>query len=65
MSKYQKIYNLLYLLANSDIISYEKLCKSFNIDNKTLTSLLDVLVMAGIIIEIRSYGRFIQKQESL
>ncbi|PKP61114.1 MAG: hypothetical protein CVT88_01035 [Candidatus Altiarchaeales archaeon HGW-Altiarchaeales-1] len=52
----QKIYNLLYLLAKSDVISYEKLGKSLNIDNKTLTSLLDVLVMAGIIIKIRSYG---------
>lgn len=53
-----KIYDLLYLLANSDLISYDKLQKSLRIENiRTLSALLDVLVMSGILVRIKSYGR--------
>lgn len=53
-----KIYDLLYLLANSDLISYDKLQKSLHIDNiRTLSALLEVLVMSGILIKIKSFGQ--------
>lgn len=53
-----KINDLLYLLANSDVISYEKLLKSLRIDNiRTLSSLLDVLVMSGVLVKVKSYGQ--------
>jgi len=53
-----KINDLLYLLANSDVISYEKLLQTLRIDNiRTLTALLEVLVMSGIIIKVKSYGQ--------
>ncbi len=51
-----KINDLLYLLANSDMINYGNLCSSLEINHRTLTSLLDVLVMSGILMKIRSYG---------
>ncbi len=51
-----KINDLLYLLANSDTINYENLCSSLEINRRTLTSLLDVLVISGILIKLRSYG---------
>lgn len=52
-----KIYDLLYLLANSDVTSYEKLQKSLKIDGRTLYSLIEILIMSGILIKIKSYGR--------
>jgi len=53
-----KINNLLYLLVNSDVISYEKLLHTLRIDNiRTLSSLLDVLVMAGVLIRVKCYGQ--------
>lgn len=53
-----KIYDLLYLLANSDLISYDKLQKALRIDNiRTLSALLEVLVMSGILLRIKSYGQ--------
>lgn len=53
-----KIYDLLYLLANSDLISYDKLQRALCIDNiRTLSALLDVLVMSGILLRIKSYGQ--------
>jgi len=53
-----KVNDLLYLLANSDIISYEKLLQALRIDNiRTLSALLDVLVMSGILLKVKSYGR--------
>jgi len=52
-----KINDLLYLLANSDVISYEKLLKSLRIDNiRTLTALLDALVLSGILVKVKTYG---------
>lgn len=53
-----KVNNLLYLIANSDLISYEKLLQSLRIDNiRTLSALLDVLVISGILVKVKSYGR--------
>jgi len=53
-----KINDLLYLLANSDIITYEKLLQSLHIKNvRTLSALLDVLVMSGILVRVKSYGQ--------
>jgi len=53
-----KINDLLYLLANSDLISYEKLLNALHIDNiRTLIALLDALVLSGILIKVKSYGR--------
>lgn len=53
-----KIYDLLYLLANSDLISYDKLQKALRIENiRTLSALLDVLVMSGVLVKVKSYGQ--------
>lgn len=53
-----KINDLLYLLANSDVISYEKLLQSLRIDNsRTLSALLEVLVMSGVLVKVKSYGQ--------
>ncbi|MEW6040600.1 MAG: AAA family ATPase [Elusimicrobiota bacterium] len=53
-----KVNDLLYLLANSDLISFDKLQKSLRIENiRTLSALLDVLVMSGILLKIKSYGQ--------
>ncbi|PKP61262.1 MAG: hypothetical protein CVT88_00645 [Candidatus Altiarchaeales archaeon HGW-Altiarchaeales-1] len=52
-----KISELLYLLAKSDVISYDKLNKTLGIGrNETLESLIDVLVMSGIIVKMKAYG---------
>jgi predicted AAA+ superfamily ATPase len=53
-----KINELLYLIANSDLISYEKLLNTLRIDNiRTLTALLDVLTMSGILVKVKTYGQ--------
>jgi len=53
-----KINDLLYLLANSDLITYEKLLNALRIDNiRTLSALLDVLVMSGVLVKVKSYGK--------
>ena len=53
-----KINDLIYLLANSDLISYEKLLYTLRIDNiRTLNALLDVLIMSGILIRVKGYGK--------
>lgn len=53
-----KVNDLLYLLAHSDLISFDKLQKSLRIENiRTLSALLDVLVMSGILMKIKSYGK--------
>jgi len=53
-----KINDLLYLLANTDIISYEKLLQSLRIDNiRTLNALLDALIMSGMIFKVKTYGQ--------
>jgi len=53
-----KINDLIYLLANSDLISYEKLLNTLRIENiRTLNALLDVLIMSGILIRVKGYGK--------
>ncbi len=53
-----KINTLLYLLANSDLISYEKLQRSLKIPEfRTLESLIEVFIMSGILIKVKSYGK--------
>jgi predicted AAA+ superfamily ATPase len=53
-----KIYDLIYLLASSDTVSYDKLLSALNIGNyRTLDSLMESLELCGIISRIKSYGR--------
>jgi len=53
-----KINQLLYLIANSDKISYEKLQQSLRIPEfRTIDSLIEVLEQAGILLRINSYGK--------
>lgn len=53
-----KISSLLYLLANSEKISYEKLQKSLRIPEfRTIESLIDVLIISGMLVKIPSYGK--------
>jgi len=52
-----KISDLLYLLAQSDIISFNKLQAALKIKRpETLDNLIDVLVLSGIITRIKAYG---------
>ena len=53
-----KINDLLYLLAQSDIVRYQKLQNALRIQRaETLESLIEVLMMAGILIKVRTYGQ--------
>lgn len=53
-----KVFNLLYLLANSDVISYDKLKKSLKIeDQRTLEGLIESLVLSGILVPVKTYGK--------
>lgn len=52
-----KINDLLYLLAQSDLISYSKLQEVLKISRpETLESLIEVLILSGILVKIRTYG---------
>jgi len=52
-----KISDLLYLLAQSDVISFTKLQAALKIRRpETLDSLIDVLTLSGIITKVRAYG---------
>ncbi len=52
-----KINDLLYLLAQSDVISYTKLQEALKISRQeTLEKLIEVLIISGIIVKIKSYG---------
>lgn len=52
-----KINDLLYLLAQSDLISYQKLQEALKIPRpETLESLIEVLIMAGLLIKVRTYA---------
>ncbi|MEO0117188.1 MAG: AAA family ATPase [candidate division WOR-3 bacterium] len=54
-----KIGELLYLLANSDIISYEKLTKTLKIgEYRTINSLMETLILSGVITKVKSFGRY-------
>lgn len=53
-----KIGALLYLLAHSDVISYEKLREALRIERfETLDSLIEVLIISGILVKVKSLGR--------
>jgi len=52
-----KISDLLYLLAQSDLISYSKIQEALKINRaETLGNLVEVLIMSGILVKIRTYG---------
>ena len=52
-----KIGDLLYLLAQSDLISYSKLKEALKIERvETLESLIEVLVMSGVLVKVKTYG---------
>lgn len=53
-----KIGDLLYLLAQSDLISYNKLKEALKIERvETLESLIEVLVMSGVLVKVKTYGK--------
>lgn len=53
-----KVGDLLYLLAQSDVISYSKLKDALKISREeTLESLIDVLAMSGVLIKVKTYGK--------
>lgn len=52
-----KISDLLYLLAQSDLISYSKLQEALKISRpETLESLIEVLIMSGVLVKVKTYG---------
>ncbi len=52
-----KINDLLYLLAQSDVISFNKLQAALKIKRpETLDNLIDILVLSGILTKIKTYG---------
>ena len=52
-----KISDLLYLLAQSDLISYSKIQEALKINRaETLENLIEVLIMSGILVKIKTYG---------
>lgn len=53
-----KVSDLLYLLAQSDLISYNKLKEALRIERvETLESLIEVLVMSGVLVRVKTYGK--------
>ncbi|OQX70751.1 hypothetical protein B6D52_03545 [Candidatus Parcubacteria bacterium 4484_255] len=53
-----KLGDLLYLLAQSDSISYSKLKEALKIERvETLESLIEVLIMSGILMKVKTYGK--------
>lgn len=53
-----KINDLLYLLAQSDMVSYQKLQAALKIQRpETLESLIEVLTMAGVLMKVKTYGQ--------
>ncbi|MBA7522573.1 hypothetical protein ES705_14693 [subsurface metagenome] len=53
-----KISDLLYLLAQSDLISYSKILKTLKISRtETLENLIEVLIMSGLLVKVRTYGK--------
>lgn len=51
-----KIKDLLYLIANSDITDYEKLCRTLKLDYRSVRGIIETLVQSGVIVEVKSYG---------
>jgi len=53
-----KIGSLLYLVANSDVVAYEKLRAALKIERfETLESLIEVLILSGMVMKVPSFGR--------
>lgn len=53
-----KVNDLLYLLAQSDVVSYQKLQKALKIQRpETLENLIEILIMAGLLVKIKTYGQ--------
>lgn len=53
-----KISDLLYLLAQSDLISYSKLKETLRIERiETLENLIEVLITSGLLIKVKTYGK--------
>jgi predicted AAA+ superfamily ATPase len=53
-----KINNLLYLLAQSDVISYQKIQDTLKIQRaETLENLFEVLIMSGVLVKVTTYGQ--------
>ena len=51
-----KINDLLYLIAVSERTDFEKLCTTLKLDYRSVRGILDALIQAGILVEIKSYG---------
>ena len=52
-----KISDLLYLLAQSDLISYNKIQETLKINRvETLESLIEILIMSGLLVKVKTYG---------
>jgi uncharacterized protein len=52
-----KINDLLYILAQSDVVSYNKLQAALKIQRpETLENLIEVLIMAGLLVKVKTYG---------
>jgi len=51
-----KINDLLYLIAVSERTDFEKLCTTLKLDYRSVRGILDALIRAGILVEIKSYG---------
>jgi predicted AAA+ superfamily ATPase len=52
-----KINDLLYLLAQSDLISYSNLQEALKINRpETLENLIEVLILSGVLVKVRTYG---------
>ncbi|MCA1902863.1 MAG: AAA family ATPase [Candidatus Hydrogenedens sp.] len=52
-----KITDLLYLLAQSDLISYSKLQSVLQINRpETLDNLIEVLMLSGLLLKVKAYG---------
>jgi predicted AAA+ superfamily ATPase len=53
-----KINDLLYLLAQSDIVSYQKLQLTLKIQRpETLENLIEVLIVSGLLVKVNAYGQ--------
>jgi len=52
-----KIKDLLYLIASSDSTDIDKLCSALKLDYRPVRGVLDALIQAGILVEVKSYGQ--------
>ncbi|MEO0076842.1 MAG: AAA family ATPase [candidate division WOR-3 bacterium] len=52
-----KIKDLLYLIASSDSTDIDKLCRTLKLDYRPVRGVLDALIQAGLLVEVKSYGQ--------